>query len=90
MIKSVSSRESYSFGRSLVYRHDLDSFPALKDILEEVDGSTELLEVLYDEIVEHLKVVTDGLSQCFPGEGEEKLQDYLCAKNTFSCTEKSL
>lgn len=55
--------------------NDLDSCPALKDILEEMDESTELREVLCDAIMQYLEDLVDALSQHLPNKAEEKLQD---------------
>lgn len=70
------------------HRCGLDCFPALKDILKQMDECTEFREVLYDELVHHVADLVDALSQYYPDEAEVKLQDYSWVKNQFSCTEK--
>ncbi|XP_031337243.1 zinc finger BED domain-containing protein 5-like [Photinus pyralis] len=84
--KLLALNRKLQFWTSCIRRRDLDCFPTLHDFLEQV--GTEITNKQYEQIVQHLEGLVDSITQYFPNEEREKLENDLWVRNPFNITEK--
>ncbi|KAK9692683.1 hypothetical protein QE152_g34994 [Popillia japonica] len=80
-------KKKLKFWAESIKKHDIDSFPTLKQFWEE-DLEKNIPDELFNEILQHLNDVPHSVIEYFPEEQENKLKQYEWVRNPFEVTEQ--